>query len=670
LTSGSRQVKRRVVELRQKLDDHNHAYYVLDSPSISDVEYDNLLRELGRLEATHPELVTSSSPTQRVGAKPSEEFRQHQHAEAMLSLENAASFDEVEEWEARIFSHLGERRAFDYWCEPKVDGAALEIVYIKGEYSVASTRGDGTTGEDVTANVRTINGVPLKLRGDVPELLDVRAEVYIGKEEFGRYNEMAREQGEKVFANPRNAAAGSLRQLDPAVTSRRPLRILVHGVGRLSGPVFASQEAVMLACASWGLPTAGAMARRCEGLQEVQHLYQEFIANRETISYEIDGLVIKVDDLATQRELGARARNPRWALAFKFPPREEETILNKIEVQVGRTGALTPVAMLEPVVVGGVTVSSATLHNQDQIDEKDVRMGDAVIVTRAGDVIPEVVRVVREKRRSGTRRWVMPSVCPVCGVKVVQQEGEAKPRCPNHDCAAQVKGRIMHFASRGAMDIDHLGDKLIEQLVDKNMIRDPSDLYNLDEKTLAGLDRMGVKSATNLVEAIRNSKRAALSRFIFGLGIRHVGDSMSAGLAGAFKSMEALMSASPETLEEIPEVGPEVAASVRIYFETPGNRNLVKRLLASGIQLEPPEESGMGPLAGAILVFTGDLPTLSRSRAKAMAVQRGARVVGSVSKKVTHLVAGEKAGSKLARAKSLGLPILDEEEFLKLLEPV
>jgi len=668
MSAPTEKTRRRVKELRRALEAHNRAYYVHDAPTATDAEYDELMRELEALEQAHPSLRDPHSPTQRVGAAPSEKFAPYEHAEMMLSLENAASSSELEAWAERIPGLLGERRRIEYWCEPKVDGAAIGLVYEKGVLAVAATRGDGKTGENVTPNVRTIKAVPLKLEGKAPALLELRGEVYMDKRDFARLNEEAEEREERTFANPRNAAAGSLRQLDPAVTAKRPLRIRVHGFGRLEGVTFATQEEAMRRIEAYGLPTAGRDGRLCGGLDEVEAYYAETAERRESLTFDIDGVVVKVNDLATQRELGARSRNPRWAVAYKFPPREERTVLRAIEVQVGRTGALTPVAILDPVRVGGVVVSSATLHNQAQIDEKDVRVGDTVVVTRAGDVIPEVLRSIPELRPSGSEPYVMPTVCPACGSRAVKAEGEATPRCPDIACPAQVRGRLLHFASRGAMDIDGLGDKLVEQLVGKGLVKDPADLYALKAESLAGLERMAEKSAANLVAAIEASKRTTLARFVHALGIRHVGEAVSAALARAFRSAEAILTAGKEALEEVPDVGPEVSSAILGFFGESRNREIVRRLLAAGIEPAPPETGGGGPLSGLSIVFTGDLPSLTRSRAKALAEQRGARVVGSVSKKVTHVVAGEKAGSKLAKARELGLEILDEEGFLALLE--
>ncbi|HZE89037.1 MAG TPA: NAD-dependent DNA ligase LigA, partial [Verrucomicrobiae bacterium] len=658
--------RRRVETLRAELREHDRRYYVLDAPTIADAEYDRLFRELADLEARHPSLVTPDSPTQRVAGAPAEGFEPYVRPEPMLSLENVVSADELAAWEERIRSQIGEGPPIGYWCEPKVDGAALELVYERGRLAVAATRGDGRIGENVTPNARTIRSVPLTLHGDPPALLEVRGEIYMEKADFARLNEENQERGERTFANPRNSAAGSLRQLDSALTARRPLKLLVHGVGRLEGASFARQSEAMERIASWGLPTATRRGRACAGLTAVQAYFDELGAAREAIPFEIDGVVIKVDSIALQRELGARARNPRWAVAYKYPPREEVTRLERIEVQVGRTGALTPVAILTPVRVGGVVVGSATLHNQDMIDEKDVREGDTVVVTRAGDVIPEIVRVLPELRPPSTAPFLMPEMCPACGARASKADGEVISRCPNIACPAQVKGRILHFAGREAMDIDHLGEKLVDQLVATGMVRDPADLYALALEPLAALPRMGPKSARNLLDSIERSKRTTLARLIHALGIRHVGATLAGALARRIGSIAELRDATRERLEEVPDVGPEVSASLRGFFDDPANVSVVEKLIAAGVRAEPPPPEEAGPLAGMVFVFTGEMAAMPRSRAKALVEARGGRIAGSVSRQVTHVVAGEAAGSKLTKARDLGLTILEESDFVRL----
>lgn len=662
------ELRKRAEELRRQIEEHNRLYYVLDRPRISDREYDQLFRELVELEARFPSLVLPDSPTQRIGATPAEKFEPYTHAEMMLSLENAGERAELEAWEERLLSQLDRRPERGYWCEPKVDGAAVEIVYAEGRLSVGATRGDGRVGENVTQNVRTIRGLPLRLVGSPPSLLEVRGEVYMARRDFAALNEEAEERGERTFANPRNAAAGSLRQLDSTVTGRRPLRILVHGTGRAAGTAFATQQEAMEAVSSWGLPTAGERSRLCDDLPSVQSFYEELRNAREGIPYEIDGLVVKVNEIALQRELGARARNPRWAIAYKFPSQEKETLLERIEVQVGRTGALTPVAVLRPVRIGGVVVSSATLHNQDQLDEKEIREGDTVLVTRAGDVIPEVIRVIPEKRPEGTVPYRIPETCPRCGSRAVKPEGEVTLRCPNLACPAQVKGRILHFASREAMDIDHLGEKLVEQLVAKGLVSDPAGLYGLTLDQIAGLERMGEKSGRNLLAAIERSKSTTMARFLHALGIRHVGEAMARTIAEHVGSLEEISKATPEELQGIPDVGPEVSTAIRDFFRNAANRRTVEKLLAAGVHPAPAERRATGPLEGFTFLFTGDLASLTRARARSLAEAKGARVVGSMSGKVTHVVAGAKPGSKVQRARELGLRIIDEEEFESLIQ--
>ena len=660
------EVRRRAEELRRLIDDHNYRYHVLDAPTISDAEYDLLFRELLTLEEAYPDLAVPESPTRRVGAAPAERFEPYIHVEMMLSLENAADAADLAAWRERIDAHLGRAADVGFWCEPKIDGVAIELVYEEGRLSVGSTRGDGRVGENVTQNIRTIRSVPLRLVGLPPPLVEVRGEVYMDKADFARLNVESEERGERAFANPRNAAAGSLRQLDPAVTSRRPLRLLVHGMGRVEGAAFATQEEAISAAASWGLPTAGRRAALCPDLQALRDYCERLSAEREECPFEIDGVVVKVNEIPIQRELGARARNPRWAIAFKFPPREEETVLERIEVQVGRTGALTPVAVLRPVRVGGVMVSSATLHNQDQIDEKGIREGDAVIVTRAGDVIPEVVRVIAERRGGGSIPYRMPLECPACGSKAVRPEGEVIPRCPNIACPAQVKGRILHFSRREAMDIDGLGERLVDQLVGRRLVGDPADLYRLGHEELAALERMGSKSARNLLASIERSKKTTLARLIHALGIRHVGETLASGLADHLGSLEALLEASREELERIPDVGPQVSASIRDFFDNAANQGVIRKLLEVGVQPAPPAPREAGVLQGMTFVFTGELASMSRQKASDLVTSKGARVVGSVSPRVTHVVSGSGAGSKLKRARELGLTILDEEAFLRI----
>ncbi len=667
---------RRVAQLREEIARHDRLYYLHDAPEISDAEYDRLFRELVRLEEKHPALVTPESPTRRVGAKPLDRFDTYRHALQMLSLQNAADAEEMGEWYERITSSPECDTPPALWCEPKVDGAAVEVVYEKGLFVVGSTRGDGWIGEDISANLRTIRGLPLSLHpeeGRVPDRIEARGEVYMDKRDFRRLNDQAAEDGGRVFANPRNAAAGSLRQLDPRLTAARPLRILFHGIGRMSGEIPAHHSGVMARLEALGLATPLRWARLCDDLDAARAYYEEVNAQREDYPFEIDGVVVKVDDRALQEALGVRARSPRWAIAWKFAPREAVTRLIDITVQVGRTGALTPVAVLDPVEVAGVTVSHATLHNPEMIRERDIRIGDLVRITRAGDVIPAVTGPVTEKRTGKERVFRMPDTCPACSSPVSIPEGEIIPRCPNIACPRQVKARILHFASRGGMDIDHLGERIVDQLVDKGLVSDPADLYLLEKRRddVVALDRMAEKSADNLLGAIDRSRSTILARFLYAMGIRHVGEALAAGLARHFGSLDAILDADEETLLGVEDVGPAVAQSLRAFFGDAHNRDVVRRLLASGVRPEPParDASAKGPLAGMVIVFTGELGTLSRAKAKVLAEKGGARVEGSVTRRTTHVVAGEGAGGKLEKARRAGLEILDEEAFLRLVSP-
>jgi len=655
---------RRAERLRREIEGHNHRYYVLDDPEISDAEYDRLLRELTELEARYPSLVTPESPTQRVGAAPLQKFSTVRHALQMLSLQNAANREEMREWHERV--EAGESAL---WCEPKVDGAAVELVYEGGRLVSASTRGDGWVGEDIIANIRTIGGVPLVLapagpKVATPALLDVRGEVYINKRDFAELNRQASERGEKVFANPRNAAAGSLRQLDPKITASRPLRLLCHGLGRIEGVAVGRQEEAINLLKDLGLMTAWKWAKRCASLEEVEAYYDGLERDRDSLPFEIDGVVVKVDGIARQERLGLRSRSPRWAIAWKFPPREAETTLLDIRVQVGRTGALTPVAVLEPVWVSGVQVSNATLHNQEMIREKGIMIGDRVTVTRAGDVIPEIVGVVSHP--PGARMFSMPAACPICGSGVDIPEGEIIPRCPNIGCAAQVKGRLIHFASRGAMDIDGLGEKLVDQLVDKKIVSHPADLYGLSVERLAGLERMADKSAANLVASIDRSRRATLPRLLYALGIRHVGEASAVALARHFGTLEKIRQASVEELQRVPDVGPAVAQSLHTFFNDKSNLKVIERLGRELTIERMPERPAGGPLAGMVMVFTGELESMTRARAKDLAESLGAVVAPSITLKTTHVVAGPGAGSKLDKARKMKVAILNEESFLEM----
>jgi len=658
--------RQRHAELCEILEEANYRYYVLDQPTLSDAEYDDLLRELEKVEKDHPTLVTPDSPTQRVGTAPLSELPTHTRRVRMLSMENCTTAEEFGEWVDGLRSFLKRDDAPVLFVEPKLDGTGLELIYGGGRLRTAATRGDGTTGEDVTAQARTIRSVPFRLRGDaVPEALSVRGEIFIAKSDFERLNARLAEEGaEKVYANPRNLAAGSLRMLDPRVTAQRPLDFFVHSFGDTEGAAVASHGAFLDAVRAWGLKTAP-LGRVCRDAADVERAYAELLEARDDLPYEIDGMVVKVDDFALQKELGQRARTPRWAIAWKFPPIQQATKLLDIHVNVGRTGALTPVAILEPVAIGGVTVARASLHNEDEIERLRVRPGDRVLVQRAGDVIPKVVKVIQ---RGHTKRFQMPKQCPVCGTRVVRDTDEVVTRCPNLFCAAQVEGALRHYASRGAMDIEGLGEKLVAQLVRKGVVRDVADLYALTEDELAGLERMAEKSARNLVEALEKSKRRPLDRFLNGLGIRHVGERTAEILAQRFQSLAALMEATEEDLLAMDEVGPEAAASLRAFFEREDVRKVIGRLHDAGVDPRPAERVAAGPLAGEVVVFTGSLAGLTRDAAKARATGAGASVGSSLTKKTTLVVAGEKSGSKLKKAEELGVRILSEEEFLELLE--
>jgi DNA ligase (NAD+) len=667
----SAKIRKHAEQLREQINHHNYLYYVLDAPEIPDAEFDRLLRELEAIEADHPELVTADSPTQRVGAAPLKAFGEVKHELPMLSLANAFSEEEMQAFDKRVRDGLGVDKV-EYAAEPKMDGLAISLLYEDGVLVRAATRGDGRVGEDVTQNVRTIGAVPLRLQGkQVPSRLEVRGEVYMSKQGFADLNEAQRSKGEKEFANPRNAAAGSLRQLDSKITATRPLTMYCYGVGLVAGGNVADNHiAILKQLAGWGLRVPGLVAR-VKGLSGCLNYYKKIGEQRESLPFDIDGVVFKVNQTSQQEKLGFVSRAPRWAIAHKFPAQEEMTLLEGIEVQVGRTGALTPVARLKPVYVGGVTVTNATLHNEDEIKRKDVRIGDTVIVRRAGDVIPEVVSVVESKRRKGARKFKMPTRCPECGSDVVKAEGEAVARCSGGlFCPAQRKEAIKHFASRRAMDIEGLGDKLVDQLVDREMVHDVADVFGIDVDGYASLERMAQKSAQNLVDALEASKATTLPRFIFSLGIRNVGEATALALAQHFGTLDALMQADQAALEEVPDVGPVVAESIVSFFHQPHNRDVIKKLIKFGVHwedIELPEPSAQ-PLKDISFVLTGTLESMSRNEAKAALQALGAKVAGSVSAKTGYVIAGENAGSKLTRAEQLGVPILDESDMQKLLQ--
>ena len=662
-------VQAQIEQLRQQINYHNYRYYVLDDPEIPDSEYDRLMRELQALEAEHPELITPDSPTQRVGARPLKEFAEVRHAVPMLSLGNAFSDEEVADFDERVRKLLKEEH-IEYAAEPKLDGLAINLRYEGGVLVQGATRGDGHRGEDVTSNVRTIGAIPLRLLGDDwPRVLEVRGEIFMPKKGFEELNRRARNKGEKTFANPRNAAAGSLRQLDPKITATRPLSFYAYGWGELSVERLADSYSASLAVLkALGLPVSPEQ-KVVQGLAGCLGYFHAMANKRDDLEYEIDGVVFKVNDLDQQERLGYVSRAPRWAIARKFPAQEALTVVKDVEFQVGRTGAVTPVARLQPVEVGGVVVRNATLHNMDEVRKKDVRIGDTVYVRRAGDVIPEIVRVLPERRPEDDREVVLPAHCPVCGSDIIKPEGEAVARCTGGlFCPAQRKEAIKHFASRRAMDIEGLGDKLVEQLVDQELIHDPADLYSLTREQLTGLERMGEKSAQNLLDALARSKETTLAHFLYALGIREVGEATSQTLARQFGSLEALEKATEEQLQETPDIGPVVAAHIAAFFRQPHNREVMDKLRRAGIHW--PDVQGPGekaqPLAGKTFVLTGSL-SRPRSQIKAELQELGAKVTGSVSKKTDYVVAGEAAGSKLEKARELGVTILDEEQLKRML---
>jgi DNA ligase (NAD+) len=704
----------RMAALRQTLHEHAHRYYVLDEPSIPDAEYDRLFRELQALEAAHPELVTPDSPTQRVGGKVLDQFAPVRHAVPMLSIrtETDTSASGAENFDARIRRELGLTEAdtpVQYVAEPKFDGLAMNLRYVQGVLVQAATRGDGETGEDVTQNIRTIGQIPLRLPDDAPAVLEVRGEVYMRRDDFEALNERQRQKiaagakGEKTFVNPRNAAAGAVRQLDPAIAAQRPLSFFAYGLGDITppeagGPVFASHFELLQTLKSWGFPVS-ALVKQGQGASDLVAYYTQIGAQRDSLGFDIDGVVYKVNSLALQRQLGFVTREPRWAVAHKFPAQEMLTTVLAIDVQVGRTGKLTPVAKLAPVFVGGVTVTNATLHNEDEARRKDVRVGDTVIVRRAGDVIPEVVSVLLDKRVGEPEIFTMHRTCPVCASAAVREEGEADYRCTGGlFCSAQRKQAILHFAQRRAVEVEGLGDKLVDQLVERDVVRTLPDLYRLGWRaqaellaisqeqlaaeldapklqalalsTLSDMDRMAVLSAQNLLDALQKSKQTTLPRFLFGLGIRHVGEATAKELARHFGQLDAIMAATEEQLLEVADVGPIVAQSIVTFFAQPHNVEVVAQLRACGVTWPegPAAERAPTPLTGKTFVLTGTLPTLDREEAKALIETAGGKVAGSVSKKTSYVVAGAEAGSKLDKAQELGVPVLDEAGLKALLE--
>ncbi len=663
-----------IASLRAQLREHNYRYYVLDEPSIPDATYDRLMRELQALEEAHPELVTEDSPSQRVGAEPLTEFRQVRHEMPMLSLDNAFNAEEMLEFDRRLKQRLGREEDLEYACEPKLDGIAVSLLYRDGVLERGATRGDGRTGEDITHNIRTVQSIPLSLLGDdYPPLLEVRGEVYLPRHGFEAMNDQARAEGSKLFVNPRNAAAGTLRQLDPRIAASRPLEMCCYSVGVVEGAGEhwpGLQSEILAQLQRWGLRINND-SDVVQGVAGCDAYYQRLAEKRDGLAYDIDGIVFKVNDIALQEELGFVSRAPRWAIARKFPAQEESTRLLDVEFQVGRTGAITPVARLEPVFVGGVTVSNATLHNRDEIARLGVKKGDTVIVRRAGDVIPQVVSVITAERTANAEDICFPTHCPVCGSPVEQIEDEAVVRCSGGlVCQAQRKQSLKHFASRRAMDVEGLGDKLVDQLVDEELVANAADLYGLTVEQIAGLERMADKSAQNLVDALEASKQTSLARFIFALGIREVGEATALNLANHFGDLRPIIEASEEQLLNVDDVGPIVADHIRQFLDAPQNLEVIEALLAAGVRWEEVQVADAGelPLAGQSWVVTGTLEATSRDGAKQALQQLGAKVAGSVSKKTSCVVAGPGAGSKLARAEELGIEVIDEEAFMALLD--
>lgn len=663
-------VVRRVEALRQAIHYHNHRYHVLDDPEISDAEFDRMMQELIDLETAYPALADPGSPTARVGAPPLSKFTTVRHSVPMLSLDNAFNDADVIEFDARVKRLLDIPDEVLYVTEPKMDGVAVELVYEDSRLVMASTRGDGITGEVITENARTIRSLPLILlsrgSGDIPRRIEVRGEVFIDVGGFQQLNTERAAEGLPVFANPRNAAAGSLRQLDSQVTARRPLKFFVYGIGNVDGLRVSSHGELLLALKQLGFPV-NPLVRNGLRLKAVLNRFHELERIRHELPYAIDGMVIKVDRIQFQQRLGDKARAPRWAIAYKFAAVQETTKVLDIDIQVGRTGALTPVARLEPVAIGGVTVSNATLHNEDEVRRKDVRIGDTVLVQRAGDVIPEVVKVITSLRTGNELPFDMPRTCPICGAEAKRIPGEAVTRCINVNCPAQIKGKVRHFAAKGAFDIDGLGSKLIHQLVDRQLIRSYADIFHLDEAVLSQLDRMGPKSAGNLVKAIQASRRLPLSRFLYALGIRHVGENTAEILARQFKTLDRLTAASTEELARIDGIGLEIAGAVRHFFDQKENQEAVQRLLKSGVSLIMTDDPASGRLVGKTFVLTGTLASMTRIEAKARIEAAGGRVAGTISRQTDYLVVGSNPGSKLAKAKTLGIEIIDESDLQNLL---
>lgn len=658
----------RHAELCAELHRHNFLYHALDQPEISDAGYDRLLRELLELEKDHPDLASPDSPSQRIGAPPLSRFPQYEHAQPMLSLENAFNEDELREFDARVKRFLATDGPIDYVCELKMDGVAVELVYTDGRLSAGATRGNGLVGEQVTENLRTLPSIPLVLQTPCPQLLDVRGEIYMDIADFRQLNRAREEEGLPVFANPRNATAGSLRQLDSRQTARRPLKIFCYGLGRQAGTPIHSQFEALQRLKDWGLRVNLAETRQARGIEQVLAYFETASAKREALPFEIDGVVVKVDNLTLQRELGEKTRTPRWAIACKFPPRQAETVVEQIQLQVGRTGAITPVARLRPTEVSGVIVSRASLHNWDEIQRLDLRIGDRVIVERAGDVIPDVVKVITEQRDGSESKVAIPTACPACGSPVSRLEGEVVPRCQAIACPARRKEAIKHFASKAAMDIEGLGERYIDQLLQLQLVEDIADLYRLDRTDLDRFERMGDRLAEKLLQAIADSRQRPLSRFLYALGIRHVGVHLARVLARQFGSLAEIARADRAQLLAVHEVGSQVADSVMRFFEAPHNQEVLAKLQRAGVEPKAEVRQAGGPLTGRSFVFTGTLEQFNRKQAQEMVERLGGRAAGSVSKKTDYLVAGGNAGSKRDKAASLGVTILTETEFLQRIE--
>jgi DNA ligase (NAD+) len=667
MTHADKKTAGRAQALRDEIHRHNYLYYVLDQPEVSDAEYDRLFDELASLEQKFPELVTTDSPTQRVGAPPLEAFKTVRHSLPMLSLGKATSEPEFLDFHRRVVE-LSRVDKIPYVVEPKFDGLAVEVVYKEGLYSLGSTRGDGTVGEEVTLNLKTVKSIPLRLRGkEVPELIEVRGEVIMNKEDFAKLNRERENAGEPLFANPRNAAAGSVRQLDSKVTAARPLTMFAHGTGVLMGKKRSGHWDTLSYLQKIGFKVSEHIAL-CTSIEQVKSYYEKILNMRDQLPYEIDGIVIKVDDFELQRRLGEISRSPRWAVAWKFPAQQEHTVVKDIIVSVGRTGALTPVALLEPVRVAGVEVSRATLHNDDEVRKKDIRIGDTVVIQRAGDVIPEVVKVIETKRTGREKPFIMPDLCPVCGSKVERPEGEAVHRCTGLACPAQIKEHLSHFASKGAMDIDGLGYKFLEQMVDKGIIQDQADLYVLNKEALMKMDRMGDKLAQNLLDAIDRSRKPALANLIYALGIRNVGEHLATVLARNFKSIDNLAEQNLEDLTQVHEIGPIVAESIYNFFHNPKNLKVLDKLKKGGV-IFPEEKTELRetPLTGKTFVLTGGLDFMTRDEARKIIETLGGRVSSSVSQKTDFVVVGKDPGSKYADAQRLGVKTIREDEFKKMI---